>query len=411
MSKILKIIWLSLLNIWESRSRTFLTMLGIIIGVAAIVMITALGKGAENYILGTLATFGSDLVYIRPGSPDQGLLVGMHYTPDRIKYRDYEGLKHIDFIENVTPILVSDAIVSAGNINEKRQVVGTTKGYSTSFDTYPQIGRFIEDNDVDASIKVVVLGVGVASSLFGDNEAIGQKIKIQNQNYTVIGVLEKQGGNPFGNSDDNIFIPVSTMQNFLLNVDYVNGIVVSAIGNVNETIIKLRDVMRHLHNINNPEDNLSKDDFNILSQDQAIGIINQVSNVLTLFIAAIASISLVVGGIGIMNIMFVAVHHRTREIGLRKAVGATNYDIFLQFLVEAIIITFLGGTIGIIGGISLDFLMTVIIQFFIKDWTYLLNIPAMAIALAFSILVGIIFGIWPAMKAGRKDPIEALRYE
>jgi putative ABC transport system permease protein len=410
MSKILKYIRLSIVNIWQTRSRTFLTMLGIIIGVGAVVLITALGRGAESYILGSVSSFGSNLIYIEPGSPDQGLS-GVITTPDRIKYRDYESLKRVDFVQNITPFLVYDAIIGAGNESEIKEIIGTTKGYTDAFNFYPQKGRFIDDGDVNSSNKVAVLGIKVAAKLFNASDPMGQKVKIQNQYYTVVGLMQEQGGNAFESYDDMVFIPITTMQHFLLSVDYVQTIIVTAVGNVDDAVIKLRDVMRNLHNIHNPEDDLSKDDFNILSQEQALGIFNQVSSVLTLFIVAIASISLIVGGIGIMNIMFVAVHHRTREIGLRKAVGATNYDIFLQFLIEAILITFLGGIIGIVGGVALDFLMTVILQYFLKNWTFLLNTTAMAIALAVCIFIGIIFGILPAMKAGRKDPIEALRYE
>lgn len=410
MKKLFKYFRLSLVGIWETRRRTFLTMLGIIIGVSAVVMITALGRGAESYILGSIASLGSELIYIHPGSPDQ-VLIGTIITPDRIKYRDYESLKRLDFVQNVTPFAVYDAIVGAGNVSEKKMIIGTTKEYSKALDFYPQAGRFIEDSDVNSATRVAVLGLKVASKLFGENNPVGQTVKIQNQYYRVIGVMEEQGGSPFESFDDMIFIPVTTMQNFLFSVDYIHEIMVSSVGNVDETIVKLRDAMRRLHNIHNPEDDLSKDDFNIMSQEQALGILNQVSSVLTLFIVAIASISLVVGGIGIMNIMFVAVHHRTREIGLRKAVGATNFDIFLQFLIEAVLITFLGGILGVIGGITMVFLMTLILQHYLATWTFLLNIPAIVIAVAVCIFIGIVFGIWPAIKAGRKDPIEALRYE
>lgn len=385
-------------------------MLGIIIGVGAVVLITALGKGAKSYILGSVADFGSNLIYIDPGSPDQGLL-GIITTPDRIKYRDYQALKRQNFVSDVTPFLIYEANVVVKDKTEKKQIVGTTKGYSKAFNFYAAKGRFINDSDVNSATRIAVLGKKVSKKLFGNLDPIGKNIKIRNQTFTVVGVMEKQGGDISGSYDEIVFVPITTMKNYIFGVDYVQEIVVRAIGNVNDTIIRLRQTMRNLHHINNPQGDLSKDDFNILSQGQVLGIFNQVAGILTLFIVAIASISLIVGGIGIMNIMFVAVNQRTREIGLRKAIGATSNDIILQFLSEAILITFFGGIFGAVVGIGLDYVITFILGFFLQDWKFLIDFQALIISLVVCIFIGIIFGLWPAIVASKKNPIEALRYE
>ncbi len=399
------------LAINENRGRSVLTMLGIIIGVGAVVLMTSLGKGAESLILGSVSSFGSDLIYINPGSPDEGLVAGSITSVDRLKYRDYLNLKKSDFLENVTPFLVYDAILVSGDENQKAQVVGTTNGYSKALNFYPQKGRFIEDFDTASSARIVVLGYKLADRLYGDKDPIGEDLKIKGLNFRIVGLMEEQGGNAFESYDDMAFIPVTTMQTYLFGVDYVQTIMAQAKGNIDQAVIQTREAVRRLHNIDNPNDDLSKDDFNIITQEQAVGIFTSVSSVLTLFITLIASISLVVGGIGIMNIMYVSVNQRTREIGLRKAVGATSRDILLQFLLEAVVLTMIGGVLGVLGGVGFSFLLSKIIVRFQSTWQFQVNYEALAIALVVSVLIGIVFGLYPARRAAGKNPIEALRYE
>lgn len=410
MGRIIKYFRIAWTAVAENKARSLLTMLGIIIGVGAVVLITSLGRGAESLILGSVSSFGTNLLYIQPGSPQEGL-TGSIITPDRIKYRDYLNLKKVDFLENVTPFLVYDAILVVADQNEKAQVVGTTKGYSKAMNFYPQEGRFIEDFDVSSSARVTVLGYKLADKLFGDQDPVGQDVKIKGLSYRIVGVMESQGGNSFESFDDMMFIPVTTMQTYLFGVDYVQTIMANAVGNIDDAVIQTRETMRRLHNIDNPEGDLAKDDFTIMSQEQALGIFTSVSSVLTLFIALIASISLLVGGIGIMNIMFVSVNQRTREIGLRKAVGATGADILLQFLIEAVLLTMVGGVMGVLSGLGISYLLSLIIVRFQPTWQFLVNQPALLIALGMAVLVGIVFGIYPARRAANLDPIEALRYE
>jgi putative ABC transport system permease protein len=414
MGELLKKIWrygtVAWVAVAENKARSLLTMLGIIIGVGAVVLMTSIGKGAESLILGSVSSFGSDLLYIEAGSPDDGL-AGSITAVDRLKYRDFLNLKKVDFLSNITPFLVYDTVFVVGNTNEKVMTIGTTHGYSKALDFYPEQGRFIEDFDNTNASKVVVLGNKLAAKLFGDQNPVGRDVKIHGLTFKVVGVMETQGGNAFESYDDMGFIPITTMQTYLFGVDYVQEIMANATVPMDKAIEQTKGVLRRLHGIDNPDDLPAKDDFKILSQQQALDIFNSVSGVLTLFIVLIASISLVVGGIGIMNIMVVSVNQRTREIGLRKAVGATSGDILLQFLIESVMLTMIGGLIGVGSGVGFSFLMSLVIKKFQPVWQFAVNYPALIIAVLVSALVGIVFGLYPARKASKLDPIEALRYE
>jgi len=384
-------------------------MLGIIIGIASVILMSSVGKSAERIIVGSVSSFGSDLVYIQSGGG--GNLSSSILAFDKVKYKDYLAMKRGNFLENLTVILASDAVLVRNNVTTKTQVVGTTPEYSKTLNFYPEQGRFIEDYDVNGRTPILVLGNKVAADLFGDQDPIGQSLKIKNTAFKIVGVMEVQGGNAFEDYDTKVFMPVTSMQTYINGADYVNTIFGSAKGDMENTIDDLRIFMRQRHNIVNSQDDLSEDDFSVISQEQALGILNSVTGVLTFFLLGIIAISLVVGGIGIMNIMFVAVNQRTREIGLRKAVGATNRDIMLQFLIEAILVTFIGGIIGIILGASLAFLLSLVIRNFQATWEFSLTMESVLLSSIFSVLIGLIFGLIPARKASRLSPIEALRYE
>ncbi len=401
---------ISVVTIRENLGRTFLTMLGIIIGVSAVIMMTSLGGGAEKFILGSVTEFGPDIIYISPGSPDEGL-TGSITAIDRLKYRDYLALRDVDFLQDVTPFNAVDGLLTFGSTTEKTQVIGANKNYPKAFNFRVGEGRFLDDNDFNSRTRVVVLGLKMAGKLYGDKNPVGTKLKINSVNFEVIGVMEEQGGNAFEDYDNMAFIPLTTMQTYLFGVDYVMTIVARVKGDFNEGIEKTKRYIRALHRIDNPQDDPAKDDFQIITQVQVLDIFGVVADVLTYFVVAIASISLIVGGVGIMNIMYVSVNQRTREIGLRKAVGATNRDVLLQFIVEAGMISFLGGLIGIVCGIGLSFLITLVIRQFLDKWAFVVNVEAVLIASLVSILIGVFFGYYPARKAAFQDPITALRYE
>jgi putative ABC transport system permease protein len=409
-NKIIKFTKVGFASARENLGRTLLTMLGIIIGVGSVILMTSLGLGAESYILGSVSSFGPDLIYIQPGSPDDGF-TGAIVAPDRLKYRDFLAMKNVDFLKDVTPFQAYDAIITYQNKNEKTQVLGANKNYTTAVNYFPMSGRFIDDNDVNTAARITVLGKKIAGRLFEGQNPIGEQIKIKNINFTVVGIMEEQGGNAFENYDDMIFIPITAMQSYLFNVDYIMTIAARAVGPVDEAIAKSQDFVRKLHRIDNPEGLPAKDDFNVMSQGQALDIFKTVSNVLTYFIVAIAAISLIVGGVGIMNTMYVSVNQRTREIGLRKAVGATSFDVLLQFLIEAILLTVIGGIIGIILGIFLAFLIYLGVSQLLPSWSFGVNWNAVIVSTAVSVIIGLVFGIYPAKKAASKDPIESLRYE
>jgi putative ABC transport system permease protein len=408
--KIFKYSRISWISIRENLGRTFMTMLGIIIGVGSVILMTSLGRGAEGYILGSVAQFGPDIIYIASGSSDEGI-TGAVLAMDRLKYSDYLALKNVDFLYDVTPFNAYNAIVAYGDENRNIEIVGANKNYLTAFNFHVGAGRFFDDNDYNTSARVVALGMKVADKLFADQNPIGLTLKIKNTNYRVIGVMAEQGGNASEDYDNMVFIPLTTMRTYLFGVDYVMSIAARVRGDLDQGIEKTKDYIRMLHRIDNPEGLASKDDFQVISQVQALEIFGTVADVLTYFITAIASISLLVGGIGIMNIMYVTVNQRTREIGLRKAVGATNFDVLLQFIVEAAMISFIGGIIGIISGLTLSYLFYLVIIKFISTWVFAVNLEAILISSVVSILIGIFFGFYPARRASRNNPIEALRYE
>ncbi len=401
--KYMQVAWISIKENW---SRTFLTMLGIIIGVGAVILMTSLGKGAEGYILGSVATFGPDIIYIVPGGEDQSL-TGAFTAPDAIKYNDFKRLSRVDFLKDVTPFMAYDAIVAYESENQKTQVIGVNKNYPSAFNFNVGKGRFIDENDFNSRLRVVVVGIEMAEKLFGFQDPIGRTMKIQNTNFKVVGVMEVQGGNAFEDYDNMVFIPTTTMQTYIFGVDYVQAIAARVVGDMDDGIELTKRYMRNLHRIDDPAD----DDFTVISQVQTVEIFGTVTDVLTYFIVAIASISLVVGGVGIMNIMYVSVNQRTREIGLRKAVGATNRDVLFQFLLEAAVISFLGGIIGIVAGLVMAFAIYLVMLNLIDGWIYGINWYAVLISSIVPIFIGIFFGYYPARRAAKQDPINALRYE
>jgi putative ABC transport system permease protein len=393
------------------KSRSFLTMLGIIIGIASVIMMMSLGKGAEGLILGQINDLGPDSLFIRPGGGDESGGPPNLAQLTALKYSDYEAVAKLPSVRLAAPILMVSGTVSYQGQNSTLEVTGTTPSYQDLNALDVADGRFFDQADIDSAARVVVLGSKVATDLFDGENPLGKTIRINRKNFMVIGVLPERGSQFFQDLDKSAYVPISAARRELKGVDYVNFMSAAAVGNVDFTIEDIRFLLRDRHGIDNPTGETKKDDFLVLSQVQAAATFGAVSTALTIFLTAIASISLVVGGIGIMNIMLVSVTERTREIGLRKAVGATRGNIMLQFLLEAMMLTMLGGLVGVAVGASFSFLASKVIANFSSDWEFSLPLQGVLLSVGVASMVGLVFGLYPAQKASKLDPIEALRYE
>lgn len=399
-----------------NKGRSFLTMLGIIIGVGAVIIIIAVGAGAQSLILAQVKNLGSNLIGVLPGkSEDNGPPASAYgIVITTLTYEDAMALENKKNVPNITDVVAYTKGV--GTLTWKSNTYdtslsGTTIGYLSVENGEVETGRFFTKEEEKNLSKVVVLGSTVKLDLFGDSDPIGQRIKINKHMFEVIGVMKERGTVAFQNYDDQVFIPIMTMQKLIAGVDYLGFIraKVDNQDNINEAIRDTETTLRERHGITDKSG--TSDDFSVRSATQAMDMLTTITDALKYFLAAIAALSLIVGGIGIMNIMLVSVTERTREIGLRKAVGARKMNIQKQFLLEAIIVTFLGGIIGIIAGVIVSFLISVIANSLDYEWGFIISPFSIILAVSVSITVGIIFGLYPAIKASRLDPIEALRYE
>jgi putative ABC transport system permease protein len=395
----------------RNPSRSLLTILGIVIGIAAVIIMLSIGQGAQRYILDQVSSLGSDQMFVQSGSGDsQG--GGNPYIAQTLTMKDVAALETNNRFTAVSPVLMSNEAVknSDGDVVHA-DVMGVTPDNLLVQPSEVVDGRFVDDDDVAGGSRVAVLGSEIAATLFPNSEPVGQTIKLRTTSFRIIGVQAPQGTQFFSNLDNQVLLPITTMQHELLGVDYVNYIALRAPGDIDDAKDEARFVLRDSHNIDNSNGDLSLDDFQISSQADAIQIIGVVGSVLSALLASIAAISLIVGGIGIMNIMLVSVTERTREIGLRKAIGATYREILQQFLVESILLTLAGGILGILLGVGVTLLQGVIVRHFIAGWSPTVPLFAIILSVVVSSAVGLIFGIYPARSAAKLDPIEALRYE
>lgn len=397
-----------------NKLRSMLTVLGIVIGVAAVIAMLSIGRGAQDAITSQIESIGTNLVYVTPGSARQEGVVAAAGTAGTLTLDDANALAYLPGVVAVAPEADGRAQIAYLGQNTNTRLIGTTPNYQSVHGVELADGAFISDANQAARSSAIVLGSAVAETLFGGlNGAVGQSVRVNGQPYRVIGVLASKGGTGFFNQDDQVFVPLSTALTRLVGASrfrgaaVINQITVKAADSnaVSQVIDSVTTTMRQRHNTF-----AGSDDFTVSSQQDAISAATQVTDTLTLFLGGIAGISLAVGGIGIMNIMLTTVTERTREIGLRKAVGARRADIMQQFLVESTVLSVAGGVIGIIVGWLIARLMGQI-QLGGSAITPVVGLDSVLLATLFSMAVGLFFGIYPATRAARLQPVEALRYE
>jgi len=395
--------------LWVNKMRSALTMLGIIIGVGAVIAMIAVGTGASQQISAQIASMGSNLLIILPGSTSSGgVRMGAGSQPT-LSMGDAEAiLRECPAVAEVGPVLGGVAQIVVGHLNWSTGVTGTTPGMLTVRDWPLASGRPFTDQDVKSATKVALLGQTVVDNLFGEQNPVGQTIRIKNVPFTVIGVLSVKGQSAQGqDQDDVIYIPVTTAQKKLFGTQFpgmVRIIMVKAKSaeDLSPAERQINELLKQRHHIGLKQDN----DFTVRNLTQIMQAAEQSTQVMTLLLGAIASVSLLVGGIGIMNIMLVSVTERTREIGIRMAIGAKTWDIRLQFIIEALTLSLIGGVIGIITGVS-----TAVILSSVSGWPTVVSVLSILLAFSFSGFIGIFFGFYPAYKASLLNPIDALRYE
>ncbi|MFC1756946.1 ABC transporter permease [Patescibacteria group bacterium] len=398
-----------------NKVRSFLTMLGIIIGVSAVIVIVSVGAGAQSLILSQIKTLGTNLIAVFPGhSEDEGPFSAMMgFSVTTLTYEDALALKKERNVPNIVDVVAyskgSGVVVWGGNSHDT-QLNGATTGYLLVEGGEMEKGRFFTDEEETNFSRVIVLGKTVKEELFGDSDALGQRVRIKNQSHNVIGVLKERGIVAMQDYDDQVLIPIKTAQK-MLGVNHV-GLIRAKIDdgyNLERVMLDVKDTLREQHDIKDISG--KNDDFTVRSAAQALDMITVVTDSLRYFLAAMAALSLVVGGIGIMNIMLISVTERTREVGLRKALGANNSNIMWQFLIESMTITVLGGIVGIIFGALVSFVIASVVQFLGYDWSFIVSFYSILLAVAVSMGIGLFFGIYPARKASKLDPIDSLRYE
>lgn len=391
----------------RNKLRTFLTMLGVIIGVASVIAMIAIGQGSKQSIKDEISELGTNLIMIMPGADRRGGVNFGHSSSQKLSVKDVESIQQqCQYVSYVTPIVTSKGQCIVGVNNWPSTVYGVNQNFLDIKNWPLESGQNITLEDIKKSRKVCLLGQTVVEELFGEGaNPVGENIRFNKTPFKIIGVLESKGSNNFGMDQDDIIIsPYTTVQKRILAINYINSINASAISEdvSSEAEEEITYILRHNHKLKTEDD----DDFHIRTQEEILSMMGSMSSTMTTLLAAIASISLLVGGIGIMNIMYVSIIERTKEIGLRTAIGGKGKDILFQFIIESILISVIGGILGIFLGLLASFIVS-----HFMGWLVVVTIKSIVLAFFVSTIIGVFFGWYPAKKAANLNPIDALRYE
>ncbi len=424
----------AIISMRSNKVRTSLTVLGVVIGIASVIIVFSAGEGIRQLIIGEIQSFGGpDMIETEVKVPstktgaaaDQqsamSIAQGVQITTLTIK--DMEDINKLPNIKNAYAGIMGQEQVSVGNAMQRVMVMGVSASFIDIDKSKVDQGRFFIDDEDKSLATVVVLGSEIKNKLFGDSDALGQFVKIGKEKYRVVGVMKKRGAVMTLDFDNMIYLPVQTLQKRIMGIDHIEYMMhqVYDQSKIKETAEEMRVLLRNNHDLPNVElppnaiknvgedlTDTSKDDFRVVTMIESMDILSTVTGAITLLLLAIVAVSLIVGGVGIMNIMYVTVTERTAEIGLRKAVGAKYADIMWQFLVESVLVTLVGGIVGIILGVALSFLVAFGAEAYGLDWQFIIPLRAFVVAIGFSTVFGLFFGLYPARKAARLDPIEAL---
>ena len=394
--------WASLI---ANKMRSILTMLGIIIGVAAVIALVSIGNGVKQDIQNPISSLGSNLLMVMPGAPRTPGVRPSQGSMKSLKVSDYQAISKLDGVKAASPYTANSYVSIYQSKNWTTTVSGVSSNFQDVNNWTMSEGRFISSKNVENRERVAVVGQTVVKNLFAGDDPVGKEIRVKNIPFRVIGVLNSKGNGTMGNDqDDVIFIPYTTAMERVEGVDYLRMVYVVA--SDDNGIDRLQSDIENLLRVRHGIKDTNLDDFNIQNMKSIMETMEQTTGTLTLFLGAVAAISLVVGGIGIMNIMLVSVTERTREIGIRKALGATYFVIVTQFLIEAVVISLMGGLIGIALGIGASKLIGLA-----SGMSTVISVPTIILSFAFSMAIGLVFGIYPARKAAKLNPIDALHYE
>lgn len=407
-------------NLWHNKTRTLLTVLGIVIGMATVIIVYSAGEGIYSLVFNQVKAFGTDTVQTETKIPsgksgNQGdmetasaMAAGVQVTTLTIDDMDAITRSSKNIKQAYAALMSQEQVSRAGEL-KRAFLYGVSASYLEVDSSKIAVGRWFTENEDKALSTVAILGSKMKDKLFGDSDPIGQSIKIRGERFTVIGVMAERGAVMTLDFDDFVYVPVRTLQKRIMGIDYVSYMMhqLKDTGIAEDTAEEIRQIVRDRHDISDP----LRDDFRVTTMIEALSTIKTITGAVTLLLLAIVAISLIVGGVGIMNIMYVVVTERTAEIGLRKALGASYGQIMSQFLLESVMITAIGGVVGVLIGLGVAWLVAWGAQAYGLDWTFSVPSIAYAVAAAFSVVFGLLFGLFPARQAAKLDPIEALRQE